>query len=409
MKKINLIARIGLFALVLGLGTMAAMAAGETKGVALADLSGAPVQVMTAASGGDVLYASLAGGPQPAGIYRSDDNGHTWQLVSSGPGVAAIRALAVHPADDAVLYAGTDGGPAAKTSNLWRSDDGGRTWRRFLLSLPVSPDGLLSGVTALAVDPAHPGLLYVGTDGHGVYRFDVRRDSYGYELIGGISFYTAHVKGLVVGPDTRVYALTGEGLFFTDGHAWQELSPPELAVSLAVDPSAPQRLYAGGVSTGIYRSTDGGQTWERVNSGIEMIPGVALRVTALAVDERDRGRVVAAIAYVAGGVFAPGGVYESRDGGYSWSQTGDADDVIEQLTVNRGVIYAATAGGLERYGEPTRPAVLPAPRSLVNPSGIQALILILTAVLAGLVLVARTEWVLNKKAQQAARSRLRAL
>ena len=53
-----------------GLGTIAALIAGETKGLALADLSGASTQVMT--SEGKVVYAGLSGGSQPTGIYRSD-------------------------------------------------------------------------------------------------------------------------------------------------------------------------------------------------------------------------------------------------------------------------------------------------------------------------------------------------
>ena len=66
------------------------------------------------------------------------------------------------------------------------------------------------------------------------------------------------------------------------------------------------------------------------------------------------------------------------------------------LILNQGVVYAATASGLARYGEPTSasPTVsLPNLRPLANPSGMQVLILILTVGLAGLVLLGRKEWV----------------
>jgi photosystem II stability/assembly factor-like uncharacterized protein len=396
IRVLNLLARIGLFTLILCLGTMATLMTGKTEGLALADLSSASVRTVATATHGDVLYAALIGGQQPAGVYRSDDNGRIWQLVSSGP--VAVKALAVHPINDAVLYAGTVGGPAATTDSLWRSDDGGQTWRRFVMSLPANPDGVLLPVNALATDPNQPGVLYVGTDGHGVYRIEDDDGRNSYRLVGGISLYDAHVNGLVVGPDRQVYALTSDGLFVTDGHAWQKLSLPELAASLSVAPDDPRTLYAGCVSTGAYRTTNGGQTWEPINNGLDLIPGAALRVTALAVDEEDPNHVVAATAYGVGKQLVPWGIYESHNAGRSWARLAEADEVVTQLTINQGVISAVKANGLARYREPIKPAPListPNFRSLANPSGIQVLVLILTVGLAGLVLVGRTEWVLR--------------
>jgi hypothetical protein len=121
MRVLRSLIRIGLFASILALGTAGALVAGETEGMALVGLSGASVQSVAASSQGDVMYAALTGGPQPAGIYRTDDSGRTWRVVSSGPGVA-VNALAVHPIHDAVVYAGTAGGPAATAYSLWRSE-----------------------------------------------------------------------------------------------------------------------------------------------------------------------------------------------------------------------------------------------------------------------------------------------
>jgi photosystem II stability/assembly factor-like uncharacterized protein len=403
MKKIrvlNVIIRIGLFTLILSVGTMAALVTGEQPGLALADLSGASVQAVVTPAHNNVLYASLIGGPQPTGIYRSDDNGRTWQVVSSGPGVA-VNALAVHPVNDAVLYAGTAGGPASTTHSLWQSVNGGQTWHRFTLGLPTDAYGMTPSVTALAVDSNQPSVLYVGTDGQGVYRFDAGRNS--YELIGGVSLYNAHVNNLVVGPDSRVYALTNDGLFVTDGYAWQKLeSLPELAVSLAVAPGDPQILYAGGASTGAFRATDGGQTWERVSNGLDVLPGAALRVTALSVDEQDPNHVVVATAYGVGSRLARGSVYQSTDAGLNWVKLAEADGVVISLIFNEGVVYAATVNGLARYEEPnaTSPVIsLPDLRPLANPTGVQMLILLLTVALAGLALVGRKEWRLLGRGQ----------
>jgi photosystem II stability/assembly factor-like uncharacterized protein len=402
MNKKQLFSRIVrgvLFILVLSLGTLTALIAGEATGFALADLSGASVQAMATAAHGDVIYTSMIGGPQPSGIYRSTDNGRTWQVASPGPGTAA-RVLAVNPADQSVLYAGTGSGSAALTNSLWFSDNAGQTWHQFSVGLPVSPEGLVPGVTALAVDQNQPNVLYVGTDGHGVYRFSVEPGDAGYELVGGISLVTAHVNGLVVGPDSTVYALTNDGLFVTDGRAWQSINPPEKSVvSLAVASDDPQRLYAGTASTGLYRSTDGGKTWERAEQGLYMIPGVPLRITAVAVDQQDPYRVVAAVSYGVGSQITNEGIYESQDAGHTWRRLAGTDSLVTQLTANRSVVYAATDSGLDRYGQPE--SWLATARSLAHPSGIQILVLALTALLAGLVLIGRLEWVARRRAHVA--------
>jgi photosystem II stability/assembly factor-like uncharacterized protein len=401
-RILNLILRISLFAIILTVGTGAALVAGETQGMAMADLSDASVQAVTTTTEGHTLYADVHSDSTPAGIYRSDDNGLTWQVVSAGPGVP-LNDLTVHPANEQVLFAGSAGGPVASTSNLWRSDDSGQTWRKFYLSLPSNPDGLIPAVTALATDPRQPEALYVGTAGQGVYRFDVGSDGHGYTLVGDVSLYDAHVKGLVVGSDSRVYALTNQGLFVNSGADWNKLETlPEVAVSLAVAPSDPQLIYAGTPSSGVYRSTDGGKSWESINAGLDMAPGVALRVTGLKVDEQNPRRVVVATAYSLGSQLVGGGVYESNDGGSQWLKLGETEQVVEKLSLNQGVVQAATSKGLIHYGEPageSRPVIpVPALQPLANPTASQVTILILTVALAGLVLVGRVEWLIRRVA-----------
>jgi photosystem II stability/assembly factor-like uncharacterized protein len=399
-RILNWLVRISLFTLILTLGTATALVAGETQGLAMADLSDVPVQVLTTAAQSDTLYANVRGDSSTAGIYRSDDNGVTWRSISAGPSVP-LNALAVHPANEKVLFAGAEGGPVATTNNLWRSDNGGQTWRKFFLSLPANPDDVIPAVTALATDPQQPEALYVGTAGQGVYRFDVGADGQGYTLVGDVSLYNAHVKGLVVGADSRIYALTNNGLFVNAGADWDKLETlPEAAVSLAVASTDPQILYVGVPSSGVYRSRDGGQSWESISAGLDMAPGVALRVTALAVDEQNSDRVVVATAYGLGSQLAGGGVYESLNGGGQWSKLGEAEAVVEKLSINQGTVYAATSKGLTHYGEPlvgTSPVIpVPALQPLANPNGLQLAILLLTIVMAGLALVGRTEWLLHR-------------
>lgn len=403
MKKermLNWGVRVILFAVILTLGTAAALVTGESQGLAMADLSTASVQAVTSAAQDNVLYADVKNEATETGIYRSDDKGRTWQLVSASPG-PALNALAVHPVNNQVVFAGAEGGPLATTNNLWRSDDGGRTWRKFFLSLPASPDGIIPAVKALAVDPHQPGLLYVGTDGQGVYSFDVGADGYGYTLVGDVSLYDAHVKGLVVSNDSQVYALTNNGLFVNSGDKWHRLETlPELPISLAVAPGDSSVLYAGTPSSGVYRSTDGGQSWESVSAGLDLMPGASLRVTALTVDAENPMRVIVATAYGVGSQLAGGGVYESLDGGEQWRKLGETENLVEQLNLSDGAVVAVTSKGLVTYGESAfaaSPAMpIPALQPLANPNGLQIGILILTVIMAGLALVGRLEWLRGK-------------
>ena len=393
MKKVrvlNLTTRLGLFILILGLGTVAALIVGETKGLALADLSGVSVQVM--ASEGEVLYAGLSGGSRPTGIYRSDDRGRTWQVISSGPGMA-INTLAIHPIHNAILYAGTAGGPLG-ANNVWRSDDGGQIWHNFNLSLPTNSNRTIPAVTAIVADPNQPEILYIGTDGQGVYR--VIEGQLGFELIEGMSLSDSHIKQLELGSDRCLYAVTNAGLFVTIDHTWQKIeSLPEVLVSLTVASNDSQILYAGCPTSGAYRSMDGGQTWESINNGLELIPGVASRITALAVDKRDSQHVVAGTAYGVGSRLVSDGIYESRNGGHHWSKACDADGLVRQLIVDQSAIFAATSNGLVCTGQSPQGSLtifLPDLVQLAHPTGSQTLILVLAVGLGALVLLGRTEW-----------------
>lgn len=384
----------GIFLIILVVGTVATLIVGEVEGLARADLSNAPVQAMTATANNEVMYATLADASRP-GIYRSQNNGRAWERVGVGPGVV-LNTLAVHPVNHQVLYAGAAGGPVATSNNLWRSDDGGQTWQKFFLSLPGNVDSLIPAVTALAVDPYQPESLYVGTEGQGVYKFDVGREGIGYELVGGVSLYNANVTKLVVGPDSDVYALTPEGLYISrdDDDGWQKLDTvPEYPISLAVAPTDADTIYAGVPSSGAYRSTDGGRTWENIAEGLGLVPGAALRVTALTVDEADSWRLAAATAYGIGKQIAGGGIYESKDGGSSWTKLGDTDRIINELTFDDGTIHAVSDEGLVRYNSPDKPApAIPFLDSFTQFSGLQLFMLALTTGLGALALVGQKRW-----------------
>ena len=340
------IVKFTLFALTLTLGTIIFLNADETESLARANLADMAVERIVTTSDNDALYAEIAGDTQTEGFYRSVDNGRTWESLSDGP-QTEVNVLSVDALDENVIYAGGLGGSMTTTRNLWRSLDGGQTWQQFHLNLPASADHVLPTVTALATDPMRPYGLYVGTDGQGVYRVD--KNYPGYELIGGVSKYDIHVKSLVFGANSQLYALTTEGLLVTDGAEWQPVETPENFITLATAHGEPNTLYAGGASMGVYRSEDGGKNWAQMNEGLALTPGVALRVTALTIDPDDPEAVAVATAHGLGSELAPDAVYESRDGGEAWAKIDSLDSLATNLTLNDGVIHATTTNGLKRY------------------------------------------------------------
>ena len=100
-----------------------------------------------------------------------------------------------------------------------------------------------------------------------------------------------------------------------------------------------------------------------------------------------------------GSQLAPGGVFESTDGGQNWQRVADSRQVVERLTFEQGGIYAATAQGLERYGQPlesTSTQPLQSLRSLTQPTNAQMLVLGVTLALASLTLIGRADWVARR-------------
>jgi len=383
--------RIGLFLLILAVGTVATLVVGETTGLALADLSRAPVEAMTETGPDGTIYTALGG--ERAGIYRSDETGLSWQRIEAGPG-EAVSSLAVHPVDREVMYAATTAGEDLKQSNLWYSNDGGQNWEQTQLLLPATPEGQLPAINALAVAPDQSNDLYVGTEGQGLYRYYVGQGR--YDRIGSTTQQNLYVKEIVTGPDQQVYAVTTDGLLRVRGNSSQKIySLPDVAVSLAVDPVNGQTLYAGTVGYGVYRSTDGGQSWQQINEGLGWQPGVILNVPAIAVDSENPEHLAVATAYSVGSHLSSAGIYESFDAGQSWQQVTDSEALVQNLSIKDGGIYAATEQGMVRYGEPApaaQPGLWQRIQSLTSPTGIQLLILVLTFAFGLWVLLGRLAW-----------------
>jgi hypothetical protein len=127
-----------------------------------------------------------------------------------------------------------------------------------------------------------------------------------------------------------------------------------------------------------------------------------VQVPAIAVDHENPQHLALTTAYVVGDQVVGEGIYESFNEGQHWVKIAAVNEVIEGLIIKEGGIYAATAEGLTRYGNPMPAAPWSSTlrsRSLANPTAIQVAVLILTVIVAALLLLGRLNW-LPKRNQQ---------
>jgi hypothetical protein len=156
----------------------------------------------------NAMQASLAGHP----AFRTTDGGNTWTGLKTGLNAGAVRTFAIDPANPATVYAGTE------ADGVFRSTDSGTSWTRASNGLPPAR------VYSLAVSVGSPAVIYAATL-FGVFR--------------------SH----------------------DEGESWMQLPLPGwAATSVAVTPGAPSTIYAAlgpeSYVAGVFKSMDGGDTWE---------------------------------------------------------------------------------------------------------------------------------------------------
>jgi photosystem II stability/assembly factor-like uncharacterized protein len=232
-------------------------------------------------------------------VYRSTDSAGSWSPVF-GPALG-LDTIATDPTVAGHVFTGTRRFelPASFLipADVKYSNDGGTTWLDSNFSSPTN------FVTAFAVDPTNPLVVYVGTE-YGVDK----------SLDGGANF-TIGSNGLPFG---------------------------EPVVSIAIDPSNTQILYAAAAKScctpgGIFKSTDGGLNWSPRNTGLG-----TLYVSAVAVDPFAPSVVYAATLLA--------GIYRSDDGASTWTAANEGLYMIDVRKIATdptipGRVYAGTRGG----------------------------------------------------------------
>ncbi|WP_242426406.1 VPS10 domain-containing protein [Metallibacterium scheffleri] len=293
--------------------------------------------LMTLAAGGTLATAAPAAAPGPARVAPALFQDLHWRLIGPfrGGRVLAVSGVPQHP--QRFYFGAVDGG-------VWRSDNAGRTWTPIFDAEPVGSIG------ALAVAPSDPDVIYVGT-GEADMRSDIAMgDGMWKSTDAGRTWthigltHTQAIGSVLVDPhDPNIvyvaalghpYGPNAErGVFKTTdgGRTWQKVLYKNAntgAIDLAFQPGNASVIYAAlwqtrrppwnvyppsnGPDSGLYKSTDGGAHWREISQpahGFAAQPG---RI-GVAVAPSDPQRVYAMVDAKAGGL------YRSDDGGAHWT------------------------------------------------------------------------------------------
>jgi photosystem II stability/assembly factor-like uncharacterized protein len=309
--------------------------------------AGSGGQFAALATGPTAVYTSYLADPRRPGVLRSLDFGLTWEPSMRGLTGLGIGPIAVDPSNPRTIFVGAGG--------LFQSTNRGTTWRRIDFGFRPEP----SGVHDILIDPARPSRVYVSANDGPLLRSD--DGGVTWERLNGGSV-PAFLFKLAADPrapealwGTGTGAL-GNGLFHSadGGTTWQQVESLPMdddffALYPAVDPCDPRVVYLGaaqdvqGVTEPrLFRSADGGVTWERRDAGL-----ANGSVSDIAFDAADPATLYALTS----------GVYRSTDAGLTW-----------QLLPAWGRLFTAIETS---PAVPGRPAALCAARwDVVHPSAV---------------------------------------
>ncbi len=226
-----------------------------------------------------------AAGGFDRGLFRSLDAGSSWSLSRNGLTDSQISAIAVAPSSPTIVYGGTSG-------TVFKSTDAGVNW--FATNLNAA------FVRALAVDPTNSSVVYAGSEA-GVFKTTDGGSSW-TRLTSDITFSLA----IDPGTPTVIYAGIVSGISKTTngGGTWTPVFSSGAVRALAIDPSNTSIVY-GGRTNGVLKTTDGGANWVSMNTGL-----INLNVRTLAITSNAPGTIYAGTL---------GGVFKTTNAAANWS------------------------------------------------------------------------------------------
>lgn len=270
--------------------------------------AGRSAAVTGIAGDGKVFYQGATGG----GVWKTTDAGRSWENISDGYFGGSIGAVEVAPSDRNVIYVGggekTVRGNVSHGYGIWKSLDAGETW---------SYKGLREGqhIPRLRVHPDNPDLVYAAVLGHlfgpneerGIYR---SRD--GGESWEKVLYINENAGGcdLILDP----------------------VNPRIIYASIWRVRRTPYSLESGGEGSGLWKSTDGGDTWDKLTDN-EGMPSGPLGIIGVSLSASNHKKIYAIIEAGEGGLFV------SEDAGNSWRRV-NSDRSLRQRAWYYTRLYA---------------------------------------------------------------------
>jgi photosystem II stability/assembly factor-like uncharacterized protein len=234
-------------------------------------------------------------GAVAGGVWKTTDGGLTWSPIFDKQPVSSIGAIAVAPSDPNIIYVGTGEacirGDISFGNGVYKSLDAGKTWTHIGLDDTRH-------IGAVIVDPHDPNIVFVAALGHA---FGPNKDRGVYRSTdGGKNWQNVLFKDDKTGAIDIVFDPNNSHVLYAS--LWQALRTP-------------WSFESGGPGSGLYKSSDSGATWERLE-GHGFPEGVLGRI-GVAVSPADSSRIFALVEA------EKGGLYRSDDAGATWERVTD--------------------------------------------------------------------------------------
>ena len=260
----------------------------------------------------NTYYFGATGG----GIWKTTDSGQNWRNISDGFFGGSIGAISASESDPNILYVGTGektvrGNVSPGYGGFWKSDDAGETWKKMNLDIDQVQVG------RIAIHPKNPDIVYIAIIGD-LFKDSSKRGVY---------------KSIDGGKSWRQVLFSNERSGAVD-ISIDKNNPRIIFASTWNIRRTPYSLESGGEGSGLWKSTDGGETWKNISDN-EGLPSGIWGISGVSVSPVNSKKVFALIEN------KEGGLCRSEDGGSSWEKVNE-DRNLRQRAWYYTRVYADT-------------------------------------------------------------------
>lgn len=247
----------------------------------------------------NTFYFGSTGG----GVWKTNDGGSNWANITDKYFGSSIGSVAVAPSDESVIYVGEGehtmrGNVSEGLGGMWRSEDGGKSWKNIGLKDTRH-------IVRIIIHPRNPDMVWVAVMGH-LFGPNAERGVY-KTTDGGKTWKKVLFVNNQTGASDLVMEPGNPSVFYAG--TWRLIRTP-------------YSLESGGEGSGLWKSTDGGETWKNITANKGLPKGV-WGIVGVAVAPSNTDKVYAILEN------ANGGLYASADGGETWTLN-SSDNNIRQ-------------------------------------------------------------------------------